>query len=171
MVEELGEELFWYNYEDKYRIIQIKEKFGGLRWYDNGAPIGRLSEDYEEVTRRLFRPFPEEYDSEKYVMVLDHIDNYESMYDENNELKENAREIWEQNDANAIEHYRKHRIIEKCKVHDIIAKYETLSRKTCICCGKPAKYITLGWISPFCEDCIKGVNDKYKTVEEYFGEE
>ena len=26
------------DYEQDYRVIEIKEKFGGLRWYDNGAP-------------------------------------------------------------------------------------------------------------------------------------
>lgn len=25
---------------DNYRIVQIKEKYGGLRWYDNGYPVG-----------------------------------------------------------------------------------------------------------------------------------
>ena len=63
----------------KYRISQIKEKFGGLRWYDNGS----------------------------------------------------SREV-----------------------QDIIGKYESISEHTCISCGKPAKYITSGWICPYCEDCI-----------------
>lgn len=33
------------NYVDKYRIVQIKEKFGELRWYDNGCP----REIYDEM--------------------------------------------------------------------------------------------------------------------------
>ena len=93
LCEELGEELFWADYEDKYRILQVKEKFGGLRWYDNGCTEAG---------------------------------------------------------------------------NKIIDKYERLSYRTCICCGKPAKYMTLGWISPFCEDCIKDINDSYCTLEEYF---
>ena len=96
MVEELNQELVKGGFVNDYRITQIKEKYGGLRWYDNG---------------------------------------------------------------NTKEGY------------NIINKYESLSQRTCICCGKPAKYITLGWISPFCEDCIKDINDRYETVEEYFGEE
>lgn len=40
MCEEIREELIKYNYLDKYRIADIKEKFGELRWYDNGAPVG-----------------------------------------------------------------------------------------------------------------------------------
>ena len=84
MVEELGALLEKYNYQDEYSICQIKEKFGGLRWYDNGLP----TEGYEE-----------------YKEWLD--------------------------------------------------KYEELSYKTCIDCGKPAKYFTRGWITPICEDCAK----------------
>ena len=40
MCDEIKEELIRCNYLDKYRIIQIKEKFGGLRWYDTGVPDG-----------------------------------------------------------------------------------------------------------------------------------
>lgn len=63
----------------KYRISQIKEKFGTLRWYDNVS------------TDEIFK---------------------------------------------------------------IISKYEGISEHTCISCGKPAKYITSGWMCPYCEDCI-----------------
>lgn len=38
-------------------------------------------------------------------------------------------------------------------VQNIIRKYENLSYKTCISCGKPAKYRTVGWVCPYCEDC------------------
>lgn len=95
MVEELNQEFVKGGFVNDYRITQIKEKYGGLRWYDNG--------------------------------------NTEEGY-------------------------------------NIINKYESLSRRICICCGKPAKYITFNWISPFCEDCIKDIEDDYETVEEYFGE-
>ena len=36
MLEELSQLLKKYNIEKDYSIVQIKEKFGGLRWYDNG---------------------------------------------------------------------------------------------------------------------------------------
>ena len=49
MVEELGALLEKYNYQDEYSICQIKEKFGGLRWYDNGFP----TEGYEEYKEWL----------------------------------------------------------------------------------------------------------------------
>lgn len=44
MIEELDQLLRKYNLRDEYRIVQIKEKFGGLRWYDDGFP----EEGYEE---------------------------------------------------------------------------------------------------------------------------
>lgn len=75
-----------------YRILQIKEKFGGLRWYDNGGN--------EEIFR------------------------------------------------------------------SIIPKYEKLSFQTCIHCGKPAEYISKGWISPYCEDCAKDKSKYVKITEE-----
>lgn len=78
----------------KYRITQIKEKYGSLRWYDTGAP--------EEV-------------------------------------------------------------------HKIISKYEQISAKTCIICGKSAKYISKGWISPYCENCI-GNRNYTKIGEENYDE-
>lgn len=80
MYKEIKASLKGHNYLKEYRITQIKEKFGGLRWYDAGAP--------EEVNK-------------------------------------------------------------------IIQKYEYISEKTCIVCGRPATKISRGWISPYCDDCYK----------------
>lgn len=77
-----------------YRIDQIKEKYGGLRWYDH-------------------------------------------------------------NTTKAIQ--------------DIISKYEAISFRTCISCGKPATKMSKGWISPYCDDCIG--NHDYtviKGMDEYY---
>lgn len=63
---------------NKYRIIQIKEKWGYLHWYDSGG---------------------------------------------------------------------------NAEINKIIRKYEDISEKTCITCGKPATKISLGWISPYCDNC------------------
>lgn len=38
LCKELKESLIRVNYLEKYRISQIKEKYGMLRWYDFGAP-------------------------------------------------------------------------------------------------------------------------------------
>lgn len=80
------------NYLKKYRITDVKEKFGALTIYDCGAPIR--------------------------------------------------------------------------DVQDIINKYEYISARTCIECGRPARYFTTGWFSPYCEDCI----DEYRkaSAREYY---
>jgi len=103
MCEEIRKELIKNDYLEKYRITQIKEKFGSLRWYDFGC------------TEKMHR--------------------------------------------------------------EIIPKYEQLSARTCIKCGKPATRITLGWISPYCDDCLpkpKDNDDSFSyrsmSIEEYFEE-
>lgn len=78
MCQEIMDELVANDMVDNYRITQIKEKYGSLRWYDNG------------FTR---------------------------------------------------------------KGYDIIDKYERLSVRTCIVCGKPATRMTRGWICPYCDEC------------------
>lgn len=55
------------------------------------------------------------------------------------------------------------------RVHDILRKYEALSARTCIVCGKPATQITTGWISPFCDDCCINCGvGKSVPIDEYF---
>jgi len=51
------------------------------------------------------------------------------------------------------------------------SKYDKLSEKTCIHCGKPAKYMSIGWISPWCEDCAKEIDNaiiKIEDVEDFY---
>ena len=101
MCEEIRDALIEDGDLDRYRIVQVKEKYGSLRWYDNGTKVGS-------------------------------------------------------------------------RVPDIIAKYERISERTCIVCGHPATRITLGWISPFCDDCCLNcgngrsvaINDFYKESED-----
>lgn len=55
MCEEIREELVRVNYLDKYRITQIKEKFGTLRWYDSGCTERMLHEiipKYEHLSAK-----------------------------------------------------------------------------------------------------------------------
>lgn len=94
MCEEIRTILIKRNYLNDYRIAQIKEKFGGLRWYDEGAPA--------------------------------------SIYRE---------------------------------LQDIIDKYEELSYRTCIRCGRPATKISQGWVSPFCDRCAGKLSDRVKFKE------
>ena len=55
------------------------------------------------------------------------------------------------------------------RIPDIISKYEQISERTCIVCGKPATRITTGWICPYCDDCCpKGQSE---SIDEYYGED
>lgn len=49
------------------------------------------------------------------------------------------------------------------EVHRIIQKYEYISERTCILCGRPATKISNGWLSPYCDDCY----NKYFNSEQY----
>lgn len=97
MCEDIRKILIKANYLYDYRITQVKEKFGGLRWYDYGAPSSIFQE-----------------------------------------------------------------------LQDTINKYEELSYRTCINCGRPATKISLGWINPFCDKCADKLNEKikFKNLEE-----
>jgi len=39
-------------------------------------------------------------------------------------------------------------------VDAVLNKYARLSKRTCIRCGAPATRVTLGWITPVCDECI-----------------
>lgn len=99
LCKELKTELKKHGALKNYRIMQIKEKFGGLRWYDN----------------------------------------------------RNTKHGYE-----------------------IIQKYENLSYYTCINCGKPATRISTGWISPYCDDCLKQnyipISEKNAWDKAYLGD-
>lgn len=85
MVEELDKILKKANYQSKYQITQIKEKYGFLCWYDNGVPTG-ASKEYDK---------------------------------------------W-------------------------LAKYEELSKHTCLICGKPGEIdYKQYWLMPLCDKCRK----------------
>lgn len=59
------------------------------------------------------------------------------------------------------------------EISKIIRKYERISERTCIKCGAPATKISLGWISPWCDECAKEVIkcDNLMNIEDYFNEE
>ena len=96
MCEEIRDELVRVDDLNRWRIFQLKEKYGSMRLYDNG-------------------------------------------------YKTNS------------------------KIPDIISKYEQISERTCIVCGKPATRITMGWICPYCDDCCPNV--RYMPIDEYFEED
>ena len=59
------------------------------------------------------------------------------------------------------------------EVDKIIAKYEYISRRTCIVCGKSADYVTRGWIEPYCKEHLPGYIDPEdpEQVDTYYTEE
>jgi len=137
LCEEIQKELEKFDYVDKYMITQIKEKYGYLHWYDNGIPIGKLSEDYEEIISDTY--------------VKDDEDTF-------------TKYVRDTDDGKRVFH--RFKILEKCHVWDIIHKYEDISETVCIRCGKPAKWVTRGWISYYCDDCKKKLEEKiYDTFE------
>lgn len=98
MCEEIRDALIEDGDLDRWRIFQLKEKYGALRLYSNGEKKGS-------------------------------------------------------------------------RIPDIIRKYEDMSMRTCIVCGKPATRVTTGWISPFCDDCcINCADDRSISIEEWLGE-
>lgn len=91
LCKELKDALIKDNALEKYRIIEIKGKFGGLTWYDNWSTKN---------------------------------------------------------------------------VSKVLTKYEKLSYETCAFCGQPAKYISKGWIYPYCESCKnKAAIKNFKKIE------
>lgn len=67
LICELKEALVEANYLDKYRITQIKEKYGTLRWYDFGAPekVFDIIRKYEQKSYEtcIFCGEPAEYET------------------------------------------------------------------------------------------------------------
>ena len=51
MIDELNELLVRYDFADKYRIMQIKEKYAELRWYSNGVPEEMSDEYYKLIDK------------------------------------------------------------------------------------------------------------------------
>lgn len=48
------------------------------------------------------------------------------------------------------------------KIIKLIQELEYKSEKTCIICGEPATYVSLGWISPYCTECKNHIEKKMK---------
>jgi hypothetical protein len=96
LCKEIMEELTRNNCVDAYRIVQIKEKHGVLRWYAQGG------------TERIYR--------------------------------------------------------------EIIPKYEKLSRRICIQCGRLATLISLDWIEPWCDACAEKLgHQKCADIHAFYG--
>lgn len=96
MCEEIRNALISEGMLETYKVFQVKEKYGGLRWYDSGG-----TEETEKI----------------------------------------------------------------------IDKYERLSYRTCVNCGKPATCVSAGYILPFCDKCAAeeeaGFMPRFIPIDEY----
>lgn len=84
--------------------------------------------------------------------------------------KDLRKALWKEGGLKAILHFRVTQIKEKWgylhfyytgggeEVEKVISKYEDISSKTCIVCGKPATWISRGWISPYCDEHISDID-------------
>lgn len=52
------------------------------------------------------------------------------------------------------------------EIQEVLDKYEIMSEGYCICCGKPARYVTSGWIEYYCEDCLRNEIKAYDVHRE-----
>lgn len=96
MCEEIREALVEDGDLNRWRIEQLKEKYGSMRLYDNGTKVGS-------------------------------------------------------------------------RIPAIIDKYERMSERICVSCGKPATRITKGWICPYCDDCCP--DGGWVPIDEWFKED
>lgn len=53
-------------------------------------------------------------------------------------------------------------------INVIIPKYEDISRRTCIGCGKPATVVSTGWFCPWCDECAGGILGSYVPIDEFY---
>lgn len=52
------------------------------------------------------------------------------------------------------------------EIFDVIRRYELLSIGYCENCGKPARYVTGGWVMYLCENCKDSINPTDRLTEE-----
>ena len=145
---------YYSNYLKKNKVKYYKYKF--LTWFDG------------KILDRLF-PYPAytEWDNLKQYPgwykafgqeLLDEI--YQQLKKEGLLYKFRIRDIKEK--FGVLEIYTNH---ISDGVYNIISKYRNRSWNTCIYCGKPSEVYTTGWISPYCEKCVKDFNKKsYKKI-------
>lgn len=50
-------------------------------------------------------------------------------------------------------------------VREVIDKYERISIRTCCDCGKSIKFISKGWICPYCEGCAASIVENRKKKD------
>lgn len=140
MCEEIQAELEKFGWVDSYEVLDVKEKYGELRWYHSGFGIGELSDIVETFTTGNLDERP--------------MSNYRTF-------------VWSLDDKTDDGRYvfNKRLILEKCNLDKIIDKYTDLSTKICYSCGKKATKKSLGWVFFVCDECAEKVWPKRKFVD------
>lgn len=88
-----------------------------------------------------------------------------------NELPENIRDqIYITQLKEKYGYFRQYFSHYTDKLREVISKYENMSKRICIHCGKPATKISTGWISPWCDNCAAVIYDTCIDIDEYFKE-
>lgn len=56
-------------------------------------------------------------------------------------------------------------------IDDVITKYEFLSERVCVSCGNDAKWVSAGWVCPYCDDCKNKLEGKkiFRDIETWCG--
>lgn len=113
----------------------------GYHWLDNRY----ISTWYDEIPSGWRKRFGKQLirDIDKYLKV-NKITDYHI-----DQVKEKFGELrwYDNSDKNFYE--------------QVFKKYETLSRYTCINCGRPAEYLSTGWITPYCGKCVKKIQKRH----------
>ena len=61
--------------------------------------------------------------------------------------------------------------IDNDTLEEIAEKYEELSKHTCIRCGRPASWMSKGWVVPYCNECTAeefDIREKMRPGAEWF---
>lgn len=154
--------------------------------------MAKFIEDTIEENRRLIKEYPFLQPRNVWTDKID--DEYDYSYTLADDCPEGWREIFLKMcadikpmlvDAGFLDDFRFSQIKEKfgtlrayCfmaprNVLERINQAEHESAHTCIHCGRQARFITKGWIYPFCEKCIDPdlkLNEDYVEIEDYLDE-
>lgn len=166
MCEEIDKELREYNFEEKYKVLDIKEKYGSLRWYDGGYPVGKLSETYVEASCKSSNreELRSQYPFSDYSWKEAKTEHY-IPFDSEEAKSLNLKDLINYN-KEAITFYKIYKIVKRCKIPKIINKYTKKSENICVLCGDPAKWILRSWISPYCDKCASSYM-KHNNIREF----
>lgn len=126
---------------NKYNIIS-KHKSYNINWLKNSGCI-EIDNSKAKNTKSFYEEWINYNDYVYCVTVPNHV-----IY-----IRRKYRTYWCGNSLRWYDNGAPEGAFEE--INKIIHKYENISERTCIRCGKPATKISLGWISPYCDECAE----------------